>query len=157
MDAVDREHFKEVVGHFATGVTIVTACDGDTPVGFTCQSFSSLSLEPLLIGFAAQRASSTWPRVRAAGSLAVNILDAQSEALARTFATSGADKFAGVSFQLGSNGAPLLEVALATVTAEIEAVHEAGDHDYVIARVQSVGSRHGAPLLYFRGGFGSFD
>ena len=156
MDSPELARYKEVAGHFATGVTVVTAMVDGEPVGFTCQSFASLSLEPLLVGFAARSASSSWPKVREAGLLAINILDDDSEALGRAFATSGTDKFAGVAHHPGPNGAPILDATLAVITADIIAVHAVGDHDYAVARVGTATSRHGKPLLYFRGGFGTF-
>jgi 3-hydroxy-9,10-secoandrosta-1,3,5(10)-triene-9,17-dione monooxygenase reductase component len=156
MDPVDIARLKEAMGHFATGVTVVTARAPEGSVGFTCQSFASLSLTPALVGFAAQKSSATWSAMRQVTHLAVNVLDSDSEALARAFAISGSEKFDGVAYHLGANGAPVLDQALATIEATIAAVHDAGDHEYAIAAVTRVTCAQGQPLLYFRGGFGSF-
>jgi flavin reductase (DIM6/NTAB) family NADH-FMN oxidoreductase RutF len=87
---------RNVLGHFATGLTVITAATENGPAGFTCQSFASLSLEPALVTFSPARTSSTWPLLRQAGRFTVNILPADHQHLAAQFARSGADKFAGV-------------------------------------------------------------
>lgn len=92
---VDPGEFRRVLGHFASGVTIVTAHDEEGPAGFACQSFASLSLEPPLVVFMVARTSTTWPRIARAGAFCVNILGADQGGLCRAFAVSGADKFAG--------------------------------------------------------------
>lgn len=97
---LDRGEFRRVLGHFASGVTVVTAhdpADPDGPAGFACQSFASLSLDPPLVTFMVARTSTTWPRIARAGAFCVNILGADQGALCRGFAVSGADKFAGVA------------------------------------------------------------
>lgn len=95
---LDRGEFRRVLGHFASGVTIVTAHDPVSPAGFACQSFASLSLDPPLVTFMVARTSTTWPRIARAGAFCVNILGADQGALCRGFAVSGADKFAGVAY-----------------------------------------------------------
>jgi len=148
--------YREVLGHFATGVVVISAMTPDGPVGFTCQSFAGLSLEPLLVTFAAQRKSSSWPRMQGAGSLAISVLGEDQEAVARTFATSGIDKFAAVAWSPGTNGAPIIAGAIAHIEATIESFSEHGDHDVVVAAITDLMAHSGAPLLYFRGGFGTF-
>ena len=101
----DQGRFREVLGHFATGITIVTAMEDEGPVGFTCQSFTSLSLDPALIALAPAKTSTSWPKIAAAGAFCVNILSSDQEALCRTFAASGADKFAGVGWSTAATGA----------------------------------------------------
>ena len=153
---LDRARFREVLGHFASGVTIVTGLEDGVPVGFTCQAFSSLSLEPPLITIAPARTSTSWPRIRGAGRFCVNILEAAQESLARSFAEAGADKFAGIGWSPGAVGAPRLEGSLAWIDCELEAVHEGGDHELVVARVIELVTGSGAPLVFYRGGFGGF-
>ena len=153
----DTARFREVLGHFATGVTVVTALESGEPVGFTCQAFTSLSLDPPLVALAPGKSSTSWPRIAAAGTFCVNILGEDQEALARDFAQSGGDKFTGVGWRPGANGAPVLEGALAWVECRFERAHDAGDHELVVGAVQEMGVRHGRPLVYFRGGFGRFD
>jgi len=152
----DPGQFRAVLGHFASGVALITGLSDGGPAGFTCQSFFSLSLEPPLVAFAPGRTSTSWPRVSGSGSVCINILAADQEALALTFARRGADKFAGVGWSPGATGAPRLHGALAWIDATIEDVHEAGDHFLVTARVMEVESGAGTPLVFYRGGFGGF-
>lgn len=156
--AIDSARFRTVMGHFATGVTVVTAVHEGTPVGFTAQSFVSLSLEPPLVAVCPGVGSSSWPRIAAAAGLCINMLAADQETLCRAFATAGADKFAGVGWSPSPiSGAPVLDGCLAWVDCAIEATHEGGDHLVVVARVLELGGAEGGdPLLFYRGGFGRF-
>ena len=154
---VDVGRFREVLGHFATGVTIVTAMEDGEPVGFTCQAFTSLSLEPPLVALAPAKNSTSWPRIAQARAFCVNILCEDQEALSRDFAVSGGDKFTGVGWRPAGNGAPLLDGVLAWVECAFLEAHDAGDHELVVGRVQDMGVRRGRPLVYFRGGFGRFE
>ena len=106
---IDPSNFREVLGHFASGVTIITSMTESGPVGFTCQAFSALSLDPPLVIVAASNNSSTWPKIAAAGSFCVNILESRQEALCRSFAVSGSDKFAGVGWKATASGVWLLD------------------------------------------------
>ena len=156
---LDAARFRQVLGHFATGVSIITAIDGDDPVGFTAQSFTSLSLDPPLVLFCPQKASSTWPRMKSAGTFCVNILSDQQEALCRAFAASGTDKYRGVGWHPApATGAPLLSDCLAWLEGRIVDEHDGGDHVIVVGRVLEMGIEHeGRPLLFYRGGFGRFE
>lgn len=148
----DASHFRTVLGHFCTGVTIVTAVDGDTPVGFACQSFQSLSLEPPLVSVAATRTSSSLPRIQAAGRFVANVLTEDQEHVSRAFAVSGADKFAGLGWSLSPAGSPVLDDVLAWVDCEIVDELDGGDHAIVIGRVLDLALvRDAKPLLFFRG------
>ena len=153
----DAGRFREVLGHFATGVTIVTAMEGDEPVGFTCQAFTSLSLDPPMVALAPGKNSTSWPRIAAARTFCVNILAEDQEALGRDFAVSGGDKFTGVGWRPGGNGAPVLDGVLAWVECDFELSYDAGDHELVLGRVRDMGVARGRPLLYYRGGFGRFE
>jgi len=153
----DQARFREALGHFATGVTIVTAMEDDGPVGFTCQSFSALSLDPPLVVLAPAKSSTSWPRIAEAGAFCVNILESRQEALCRSFAASGSDKFAGVGWTPAVTGAPILDGSLAYVDCELADIHDAGDHELVTGRVVDLGIGEGSPLLYYRSGFGSFS
>jgi 3-hydroxy-9,10-secoandrosta-1,3,5(10)-triene-9,17-dione monooxygenase reductase component len=157
VSSIDVERFKEVLGHFVTGVAVVTAATPDGPVGFTCQTFGALSLEPTLISFSALSASHSWPRARDVGVVAVNILSSGQEALARVFGRSGPEKFAGVGWVPGPNGAPLIDGALAHLEGRIEFVTTQGDHDVVVVRAEYALSHPGGPLVFYRGGFSDFD
>ena len=131
--------------------------DGD-PVGFTCQAFAALSLEPPLVLLAPAKSSTSWPRIAQAGAFCVNILAAHQGGLARTFSVSGADKFAGVEWRPGPvTSSPVLPDALAWVECRLEAIYDSGDHELVTGRVLALDVTEREPLLYFRGGFGGFS
>lgn len=154
--AVEQADFRSVLSHFASGVVVVAASGPSGPVGLSLQSFFSLSLEPPLVALAPSRTSTTWPVVAEAGSFCANVLRDDQEALCRTFARSGADKFAGVGWAHGPVGAPRLHDALAWVDCEIERVDDGGDHWLVVARVVAMEASAGEPLVFYRSGFGSF-
>ncbi|MFI8928801.1 flavin reductase family protein [Streptomyces sp. NPDC053474] len=153
---VDAGEFRRALGAFATGVTVVTA-PGDAPegpAGFACQSFSSLSLDPPLVCFMVGRTSTTWPRIARAGVFCVNVLGAGQADLCRAFAVSGADKFAGVSYDAAPvTGAPRLAGAVAWIDCTVHAVHTGGDHLIVVGRVEALDATDSdaTPLLFHRG------
>lgn len=148
------ERLRSVLGHFATGLTVITAATANGPVGFTCQSFASLSLEPALVSFSPARTSSTWPLLRDAGTFTVNILPAGHQHLSGQFARSGTDKFAGVSHTASPLGNPVLDAALAWVDCEFDREYDGGDHTIVVAAVRALAARGDAgPLLFYRGGY----
>ncbi|MFF1558862.1 flavin reductase family protein [Streptomyces sp. NPDC058279] len=158
---VGPAEFRAVLGNFASGVTVITAPAGDGtggPAGFACQSFASLSLDPPLVTFMVARTSTTWPRIARAGVFCVNILGAGQGALCRSFAVSGADKFAGVSHRPApATGSPLLAAVPAWIDCRIHAVHTGGDHLIVVGRVEALGAAgEGDPLLFHQGRFGRF-
>lgn len=155
--SIDVARFKEVLGHFLTGVAVVTAATPEGPVGFTCQTFGALSLNPTLITFSAVSASHSWPLVRDVGVVGVNILSDDQEAIARVFGKPGTEKFAGIDWSAGPNGAPLIVGALAHLEGRIEFVTTQGDHDIVVVAVEYALSHQGAPLVFYRGGFRSLD
>lgn len=145
---------RNVLGHFATGLTVITAATENGPAGFTCQSFASLSLEPALVTFSPARTSSTWPLLRAAGRFTVNILPADHQHLAAQFARSGADKFAGVDHSPSPLGNPVLDGALAWVDCELHQEYDGGDHTIVVAAVHALSARPDVdPLLFFKGNY----
>ena len=151
---VDPAEMRRVLGHFASGVTIVAGFDGDLPVGFACQSFTSVSLDPPLVLFCPAHTSTTWPKIQAAGSFSVNVLAEDQMDLCKTFASSGGDKFAGLDWQPTKWG-PSINGVLASVHCDIQQIHAAGDHDVVIGHVRElVTHRDSGPLLFFRGQFG---
>lgn len=155
---VDPAHFRSVMGTFASGVVVISAEGTDGPVGMTCQSFFSLSIDPPLIALGVAKSSSTWPHVAAAGRFAVNILPAGAAPEALQFARSGTDKWAGIAWAPGFTGAPLIADALAGIECELDAVHDGGDHHLVVGRVVSLDQRPEVdPLVYFRGSFGAFS
>jgi len=153
----DAASFRTVLGHFATGVTIITSMDNDEPIGVAANSFTSVSLEPPLVLFCAGSSSSTWPRIESAGKFAVNMLNEEQEDVCRVFAIPGADRFGRIGWRPSANGSPILHDSLAYVDCEIEATYPGGDHVIVVGRVTGPGvlSTSG-PLLFYRGGYGKF-
>ena len=152
---VDPAVMREVLGHFASGVTVVTAVTADGPIGFTCQSFSSLSLDPPLVVFSPARTSRTWPRLRDIGRFCVNVLAEGQDAVSQNFARSGADKFAGVPWTPSAHGAPVLADIVAWIDCELTAEYDGGDHTLVVARVLDLGGHPDRrPLLFHRGAYG---
>ncbi|WP_137995156.1 flavin reductase family protein [Streptomyces vilmorinianum] len=155
---VDPAEFRRVLGHFASGVTVVTALTPEGPAGFACQSFASLSLDPPLVAFMVARTSTTWPRIARAGTFCVNILGADQGDLCLGFAKSGADKFAEVPYDAApATGSPRLTGAPAWIDCTITTVHTGGDHLIVVGRVETLGATtDGDPLLFHQGRFGRF-
>ncbi len=156
--AFDAARFRQVLGHFCTGVTVLTAVDDAGPVGFTVQSFTSVSLDPPLVSVCPARRSASWPRMRSAGAFCANVLADDQEALGRVFAASGHDRFAGLGWRPSpATGSPVLDGALAWVDCRLHAEHDGGDHLIVVARVVDLAmGAPGAPLLFYRGGYGRF-
>lgn len=154
---IASEHYRATLGHFCTGITIVTAMADAEPVGFTCQSFAALSLDPPLVLICPGKASMSWPKIEETGHFCVNVLGEDQEELCRGFAKSGADKFAGIGWTAGgATGAPILTGALAWVECALDSVQAGGDHVIAIGRVLEMGVHEGAPLLFYRGGYGRF-
>ena len=152
MREVEPEHFRSVMGHFATGVTVVTAMDEDGPVGMTANAVSSLSLEPLLLLVAFDNESRTLRVVRKTGRFAVNVLAAGQEELARLFAskTPEREKFADVPRTV-HDGLPVIEGALAWIGCRLERLIPAGDHTIGIGAVEAAEAGEGDALIWFRG------
>jgi 3-hydroxy-9,10-secoandrosta-1,3,5(10)-triene-9,17-dione monooxygenase reductase component len=155
---LDPRVLRDVLGHFASGVTVVTADTAEGPLGFTCQSFSSLSLDPPLVAFAPSRTSRTWPRLREIGRFCVNVLAEDQTALSQSFARSGVDKFAGVTWTRSRMGSPVLQDVVAWIDGELWAEYDGGDHTLVVARVLDLGADPTRrPLLFHRGAYGLLD
>jgi len=151
--------FRSVLGSFATGVVAVTSRDpgNGEPCGLAVNSFTSVSLDPLLIAVCVSRASTTWPRIRRAGTLAVNVLAGHQRGLCRRLAMKGGDKFAGICWSATPCGNPLIDDCLAWIDCLIDREYPVGDHLMVIGAVRSFGHHaNGGPLIFFRGGYGSF-
>ncbi len=155
--AHDGDWFRRVLGHYPTGVSVITGIADGHPVGLTMGSFTSVSLDPPLIAFLPGVGSSSWPKLRQAGKFCVNILAADQEWVCRAFASRGVDKFAGISWRHSALGAPILEGVVAWIDCELEAVHEAGDHLIALGLVKDLEiERTTLPLLFFQGGYGRF-
>lgn len=156
--AIDGATFRRVLGHYPTGVCVVTAVEpGGAPVGMAVGSFTSVSLDPPLVAFFPDKGSTSWPRIERAGRFCVNVLAADQQPICRQFASKVEDKFAGVSHRLSGGGSPILDDVVAWIDCALHAVHEAGDHFIVLGRVIELDiARAEQPLLFFRGAYGNF-
>lgn len=150
------QDMRTVLGHFCTGIAVITGRDGRRPVGFTCQSITSVSLDPPYVSFCPSRGSATWPVIRAGGRMCINILADHQESVCAQFARRSDDKFAGVEWSPAANGAPRLHGTLATIEADLEFEHGAGDHTIAVAHVTALDAHGGQPLLFYRGNYGGF-
>lgn len=158
MSAIDQAHYRQVLGHFPTGVTVVAGVADGTPVGLAVGSFFSLSLEPPLVGFCVGKSSNSWKAMEPSGSFCVNILGSDQEDVCRVFATSGDDKFATIGWTKTESGSPLINDVLAWIDCDLETVHDGGDHHIVVGRVRGMDVGHeGDPLVFFRGGYAQLD
>lgn len=154
----DPQHFREALGHFCSGITVVSALVDSRPVGLTCQSFFSVSLAPPLIAFAVGKTSTSFPKVRDARVFSINVLAQTQRHVSAAFARSGTDKWAGIAWQPGRFGQPLLDGSLAWLECEVRDVHDTGDHVLVVAEVLDLNfDRAGQPLLYFRSRYCGLD
>lgn len=153
LDATDPAGFRAALGRFASGVVVISGLDEQLPVGMTCQSFSSLSLDPPLVLFSAARTSTSFPRLRKARRLCVNVLAHDQDQLSVQFARSGADKWRDVSWMPGGNGAPRITGAAMWCEGDILQVHDGGDHFIVVVRVTSLATSAPPrpPLIYHDG------
>lgn len=150
----DSARFRQVLGHFPTGVCAVTTLAGDEPVGLAIGSFFSASLEPPLVAFCIGGSSVTWPLIRESGRFCVNVLRDDQEELSRVFGSKEANKFAGVGWDRSPLGSPRLSGALAWIDCEIDASHTVGDHEIVVGAVKDLAvNSEGRPLVFFRGGY----
>jgi flavin reductase (DIM6/NTAB) family NADH-FMN oxidoreductase RutF len=150
---ISPDEFRHTLSHFASGVTIITVCDGQgRPTGLTASAFTSVSLDPPLILVCVDHKSQSYPALVAGKQFAVNILAHDQEALSRRFATTKIEnKFEGVPFALSALGLPLLENALAHLECATVNVHLEGDHSIFVGRIERAVVKTGHPLVYYRG------
>lgn len=149
---IGPDEFRRLLGHFATGVTIVTTSDADArPTGLTVSAFASLSLDPPLVLVCVAHKAQSYPALRERGRFAVNMLSADQLELSRRFATTRLDKFDGVAYRPSPSGLPLLHGALAWIECVTVAAHDEGDHTVFVGRVEHGDAGAGEPLLYYRG------
>lgn len=153
MTAPSPDRMRHALGHFATGVTVVTGYDpAGEPVGFACQSFASVSLDPPLVLFCADHRGRTWPVIRDTGRFTVNVLSHHQRDLIDRFGRAAGARFDGLDWQPSADGGPSLPGVLVRVHCEVEQVHVAGDHDVVIGRVLGLDdAERGRPMLFYRG------
>jgi 3-hydroxy-9,10-secoandrosta-1,3,5(10)-triene-9,17-dione monooxygenase reductase component len=155
---VDARHFRDVLGNLPTSVVAVTTIHpGGGPVGMIVGTFTSVSLDPPLVSFLADRSSYSFERIRASGRYCANVLAADQEALSRKMSTGGAAKFDGVEWTRSPMDNPVLAGIVAWVDCDVEKVVELGDHYLAVGRVRHLRvSSPKTPLLFFRGGYGDY-
>jgi 3-hydroxy-9,10-secoandrosta-1,3,5(10)-triene-9,17-dione monooxygenase reductase component len=147
-----------VLGHFCTGITIITAIDGGEPVGFSCQAFAALSLRPPLVLFCPARTSSTWPRIERAGHFCANVLTSDQGHIATLFGRRRPDRFNDVGWTPDSSGSPIIDGALTWLSCQIVDSRPVGDHYVVIGQVRELGEcGPQRPLLFYRGRYGTSE
>ena len=154
---VDTDLFRHVVGHLASGVTIVTTRVDDRDFGMTASSVTSLSMEPPMMLVCINNAVPTATAIERSGRYTVNVLGQSHGDLAYQFAAPRQDKFAGVSIERGAAGVAMLSEAIAALECEVTEQVRGGTHSVFLGHVLSATSQDGAPLTYFRGGFGRFE
>ncbi len=152
---IDPSELRQAMGHFATGVTILTTRDGaGRHTGLTANAICSVSLEPPLVLACVAKSAESYPAFAASRVFTINVLADSQEALSRRFAKSGGEKFEGVGFRLGRNGAAVLDGVLAHVECELRHELDAGDHTIYVGEAVAVStSSEGEPLLFYRGGY----
>jgi len=155
---IGPDDFRRLLGHFASGVTIVTTSDADgRPAGLTVSAFASLSLEPPLVLVCVDHKAQSYPALKDNRGFAVNVLSTDHEVISRRFASTRLDKFDGVPYQMSALGLPLLGGALAHIECVTVNRHVEGDHTIFVGRVEAGATADGEPLLYHRGKYKRFE
>lgn len=156
--SIDPSEFRRVLGHFPTGVTVVTGAGEDGLAGMAIGSFASVSLDPPLVMFCPGRESESWLQIKETGAFGVSVLGDDQEDVCGVFASRDVDKFAGVHWTPKVTGSPIISGSIAWIDCEIHAIHDGGDHDIVVGLVKAldVDSDTG-PLLFFQGGYGRYE
>jgi len=152
--AIEKNELRRVMGHFATGVTVITSRRNSGELhGLTANAFTSVSLIPPLLLVCIDKKAESYPCFDESGIFTVNVLAADQEALSRRFAVTGGDKFQGVSYRIGANGAPILDGALAYLECKVTEKIDGGDHTIYVGEIEQAETKEGKPLLFFRGGY----
>lgn len=151
--AIDEYRFRQALGHFATGVTVVTTEYQGVLYGMTVSSFTSVSLKPPLILICVDKMVNSHQAIIDSGRFAVNILERKQEHLSRRFATHEDNKFVGVAWHIGQFGLPVLEGVLTVIECEVSDTVPGGDHTIFIGKVMDAEIDQGSPLLYYRRGY----
>ena len=152
--AIEKNELRRVMGHFATGVTVITSIRSSGELhGLTANAFTSVSLIPPLLLVCIDKKAESYPCFDESKIFTVNVLAGDQEALSRTFAVTGGDKFKGVSYRIGANGAPILDGALAYLECKVTQKIDGGDHTIYVGEIEQAETKEGKPLLFFRGGY----
>ena len=151
---IEKNELRRVMGHFATGVTVITTFSKSGEMhGLTANAFTSVSLIPPLLLICVDKKADSYPCFEETGVFTVNILASDQEDLSRKFAVSGGNKFEGVSYRRGGNGAPILNGTIGHIECKVAATHDGGDHTIYLGEIQEAETREAKPLLFFRGGY----
>lgn len=152
--AIEKNELRRVMGHFATSVTVITSIRSSGEMhGLTANAFTSVSLIPPLLLICVDKKAESYPCFDESKIFTVNVLAADQEALSRRFAVSGGEKFEGVSYKIGANGAPILDGALAFLECKVTQKIDGGDHTIYVGEIEQAETKEGKPLLFFRGGY----
>ncbi|HEU4362983.1 MAG TPA: flavin reductase family protein [Mycobacterium sp.] len=155
-DPIDARTFRNVLGQFCTGITIITTVHDGVAVGFACQSFAALSLDPPLVLFCPTRVSRSWQAIEATGKFCVNVLTESQQHVSARFGSKDPDKFTGIDWSASPLGSPIIGGSLAYVDCSVASVHDGGDHLVVFGAVQSLSEAPKVkprPLLFYRGDY----
>lgn len=151
---IEKNELRRVMGHFATGVTVITSLRSSGEMhGLTANAFSSVSLIPPLLLICVDKKAESYPCFEESKVFTVNILSAEQEALSRRFAVSGGNKFDGVSYRVGANGVPILDGSVAYLECRLSGSMDAGDHTVYLGEIEQAETHEAKPLLFFRGGY----
>lgn len=149
---IEPQELRRVMGHFATGVTIITTTDKEgAPNGLTANAFMSLSLNPPLVLISVDKGATCYTCFEVQNGFTVNFLGEDQEEISRRFATKGADKFAGLKWRAGSNGAAIIDGALGYIECKIAQCYDGGDHTIVVGEIIDASASGERPLLFFKG------
>jgi 3-hydroxy-9,10-secoandrosta-1,3,5(10)-triene-9,17-dione monooxygenase reductase component len=151
---IDPRTFRNVLGQFCTGITVITTMHDGAPVGFACQSFAALSLEPPLVLFCPTKVSRSWKAIEASGRFCVNVLHEKQKDVSARFGSREPDKFAGIDWTPSKLGSPIIDGTLAHIDCTVHSVHDGGDHLVVFGSVHSLSDvprKKPRPLLFYRG------
>ena len=156
--SIDPAGFRKVLGSYPTGVCVITALDEQSrPVGMVVGSFTSVSLDPPLVGFLPDKRSTSWPLIEAAGHFCVNVMGSDQLDICRAVGAKGDEKFVGVEFTISEHNLPVIANAIASIECRLHSVTEAGDHWFVLGHVLRLEStREDDPMLFHRGRYGGF-
>jgi 3-hydroxy-9,10-secoandrosta-1,3,5(10)-triene-9,17-dione monooxygenase reductase component len=156
--SIDPAVYRRTLGTYPTGVVIIAGATSEGPVGVAIGSFTSVSLDPPLIGFLPGKSSTSWPKIESTGSFCVNILAADQLQVCRAFSSKDGTKFADVPWHTEATGSPVIDGVLSWIDCTIDTVAEAGDHWWVMGLVQAMDNPREdiGPLQFFRGQYGDF-
>ena len=159
--SIDPSEYRRVLGHFPTGVTVVTGADDEGTAGMAIGSFASVSLDPPLVMFCPGKTSTSWLRIKETGAFCVNVLGEDQKDVCGVFAGKAEDKFEGIDWTTATTGSPVIPGSIAVIDCEIHAIVDGGDHDIVVGLVTSMSTADDAgergPLLFFQGGYGRYE